>query len=243
MSKPIIGIAANQLLHATPTFAGNFVTYTPQGFVDAVQAAGGVPLVLPIGAPELAEQYVAQLDKLLLAGGQDIDPRLYGQEADPKLGEVNPARDAFELALITAAMRQGKPIFAVCRGMQLVNVALGGTLYQDISLIPEVKAGKHEQQPTVGWFATHGVTIRADSLLAEIYRKTAIEVNSYHHQAVAQVAAQLEPIAWAPDGVIEALHSKEHVSPILAVQWHPELAHKVVKQEQHLFDYFVASFH
>lgn len=125
MTKKIIGIAGNQLLQAAEVFHGNQVTYTPQGFVSAVQAAGGVPLVLPIGPKELAATYIQQIDKLLLAGGQDVAPEFYGQEPHIKLEETNRDRDEFELALIEEALKQNKPIFAVCRGMQLVNVALG----------------------------------------------------------------------------------------------------------------------
>ncbi len=137
MTKKIIGIAGNQLLQAAEVFHGNQVTYTPQGFVSAVQAAGGVPLVLPIGPKELAATYIQQIDKLLLAGGQDVAPEFYGQEPHIKLEETNRDRDEFELALIEEALKQNKPIFAVCRGMQLVNVALGGTLYQDLSMYPQ----------------------------------------------------------------------------------------------------------
>lgn len=121
MTKKIIGIAGNQLLQAAEVFHGNQVTYTPQGFVSAVQAAGGVPLVLPIGPKELAATYIQQIDKLLLAGGQDVAPEFYGQEPHIKLEETNRDRDEFELALIEEALKQNKPIFAVCRGMQLVN--------------------------------------------------------------------------------------------------------------------------
>ncbi|MFV0561046.1 MAG: gamma-glutamyl-gamma-aminobutyrate hydrolase family protein [Enterococcus sp.] len=236
MKQPIIGIAGNHLLESVPVFQGNRVTYTPQGFIDAVKQANGLPLVLPINTPETAADYIQQIDKLLLAGGQDVSPQLYGEDPHLKLGNTNHARDLFEQALVKEALHQGKPIFAVCRGLQLVNVALGGTLYQDLSLVPH-EVIKHEQQPTAPEFATHRLTVdqasQLTALLPEHYH-----VNSYHHQAIKKVAPSLRPIAWASDGIIEAIESKESHS-ILGVQWHPELTHTVSKIDQGLFDYFV----
>ncbi|MHC5374912.1 gamma-glutamyl-gamma-aminobutyrate hydrolase family protein [Enterococcus sp. LJL120] len=237
MSLPIIGIAGNQLVHASQTFNGNQVTYTPQGFVDAVQIAGGLPLVLPIGEPTLAQSYIKQIDKLLLAGGQDIMPQLFGEEPSEKLGEINPARDHFEIALVKEAVAQRKPIFAVCRGVQLVNVALGGTLYQDLSFY-EKPALKHEQAPTAPWFATHEVKTAPDSLVNNLIGDSHL-VNSYHHQGIKEIAPQLKATAWANDGIVEALESTQPEHKILGVQWHPELNHYVDAKEQGLFNYFV----
>lgn len=145
--KPIIGIAGNQLIRATDTFQGNQVSYTPQGFVDAVLDAQGLPLILPVMSPDSASQLIGQIDKLILAGGQDVSPQLYMEDPHPKLTETNIQRDQFEQALILEALKQRKPIFAVCRGLQLLNVVLEGTLYQDLSLYPKWSV-KHEQQPT-----------------------------------------------------------------------------------------------
>ncbi|HFQ0630252.1 TPA: type 1 glutamine amidotransferase [Enterococcus faecium] len=136
--KPIIGIAGNQLIRATDTFQGNQVSYTPQGFVDAVLDAQGLPLILPVMSPDSAPQLIGQIDKLILAGGQDVSPQLYMEDPHPKLTETNIQRDQFEQALILEALKQRKPIFAVCRGLQLLNVVLEGTLYQDLS--PLLKA-------------------------------------------------------------------------------------------------------
>lgn len=232
--KPIIGIAGNQLLTHVAAFQGNQVTYTPQGFVTAVQSAGGLPLVLPVGVPESAATYIAKIDKLLLAGGQDITPQFYHEEPHPKLAATNPDRDHFERALIHEALKQGKPIFAVCRGMQLLNVVLGGSLYQDLSLYPDWQV-KHEQQPTQPQFATHSITIKSESLLTPILGAENI-VNSYHHQAIKQLAEPLEAVAWSSDGLIEAVTSKDPDHRILGVQWHPELTFDVIKAEADLFD-------
>lgn len=144
---PIIGIAGNQLIRATDTFQGNQVTYTPQGFVNAVQQADGLPIVLPISSPKTASAYIDQIDKLILAGGQDISPQLYHEPLHPKLLETNLQRDLFEAALISEALKQNKPIFAVCRGMQLLNVVLGGSLYQDLTTYLSGRSNMNSIQP------------------------------------------------------------------------------------------------
>lgn len=146
---------------------------------------------------ELAATYIQQIDKLLLAGGQDVAPEFYGQEPHIKLEETNRDRDEFELALIEEALKQNKPIFAVCRGMQLVNVALGGTLYQDLSMYPQWSV-KHGQQPTQPIFATHRIDVEPDSQLSNIYGTTG-QVNSYHHQALHTLGKDLRVTAWSSD--------------------------------------------
>lgn len=136
--KPIIGIAGNQLIRATDIFQGNQVSYTPQGFVDAVLDAQGLPLILPVMSPDSAPQLIEKIDKLILAGGQDVSPQLYMEDPHPKLTETNIQRDQFEQALILEALKQRKPIFAVCRGLQLLNVVLEGTLYQRSFIISKM---------------------------------------------------------------------------------------------------------
>lgn len=237
MEKIKIGIAANLLNHATDTFDGNFVTYTPQGFVEGVIMAGGLPIVLPISEPKDAAQYVAGIDKLLLAGGQDVSPQFYGEQPRTLLGDTNSARDIFEIALVKEALRQKKPVFTVCRGTQLLNVALGGTLYQDLSEYEDWKV-KHVQVPTAPWIATHEVRLLEGTHLLDFLEERFM-VNSYHHQAIKKLAPELKAIAWATDGIIEAVESIDPKQRLLGVQWHPELTHKVDKQEQALFDYFV----
>ena len=125
MKKKIIGVAANQHYQNNQDFFDQQFTYSPQGFINGVHQAGGVPILLPISDPELASDYIATIDKLLLAGGQDVTPFLYGEEPHPKLGPTSIDRDSFEMALIKEAIKQNKPIFTVCRGTQLLNVTLG----------------------------------------------------------------------------------------------------------------------
>ncbi|MBO0441737.1 gamma-glutamyl-gamma-aminobutyrate hydrolase family protein [Candidatus Enterococcus ikei] len=235
--KPIIGIAGNQIIQSVEIFNGNYVSYTPQGFVTAIQKAGGLPIVLPIGSQETAETYISKIDKLLLAGGQDISPDFFGEEPHPKLEETNRNRDIFEIALIKEAIKQQKPIFAVCRGMQLINVVLGGTLYQDLSLYPDWKV-KHGQQPTQPQFATHNIQVEKDSSLYNLLGEQ-FKVNSYHHQAINKLAAPLKISAKSSDGIVEAIESVDSSQRVLGVQWHPELRFDVETKEFKLFDYFV----
>lgn len=237
MSNPIIGIAGNQLIHPTEVFQGNQVSYTPQGFVNGVQKAGGLALIVPIGDSGLAETYINQIDKLLLAGGQDVSPDLYGEEPQPKLEETNRNRDIFELALIAEAMKQKKPIFAVCRGMQLLNVALKGTLYQDLSEYQDWGI-KHVQQPTAPESPTHSIVTEKDSILQSILGEKKW-VNTYHHQAIRDLSPELIATAYSSDGIIEGVEAKNSEQRILGVQWHPELIFHKDEKERALFDYFV----
>lgn len=231
--KPVIAIAASESLSNSGD--NQWISYTPKNFVTAIQKVGGLPQILPIGDPDDAQQYLAGCDKLLLAGGQDIDPRLYGEEPSPKLGEIAPARDAFELALIQQALKKQMPILAVCRGMQLVNVAFGGSLYQDLSQYPQ--SLKHNQLPTPFHIPTHEITITQDSRLAKILATKTYQVNSFHHQGIKKLAPDLRIVATATDGMVEALESDHY--PLLAIQWHPEVTFATIASEEKIFAYFV----
>ena len=233
--KPRIGIAGSQ--RTMVEGETHWLSYTPRNFVTGITRAGGLPFILPVGSPEDASTYVASVDKLLLAGGQDVDPRLYQALPHPTLKALDVPRDHFELALIAAALEQGKPIFAVCRGMQLVNVALGGSLVQDLTLRKEATI-KHDQFPTPFSQPTHPVTIEAGSLLQDLLPET-YQVNSFHHQIIDRLAADLRVTATAPDGVIEGIEDQKR--RLLGVQWHPELTCETIATEQKLFDYFVQS--
>jgi putative glutamine amidotransferase len=236
--KPVIGIAGNERLMIEGD--AHWVTYTPKNFVTQIQKANGVPLILPMGVPEDAAQYIQQIDKLLLAGGYDVSPEYYGEELHPLTQATYPERDVFELALIKEAVAQKKPIFGVCRGMQLLNVAFGGTLYQDLSLT-EKPTIKHEQSPTPFRFPTHAITLEADSSLGKLLGTT-YRVNSFHHQAIKKVAEEFQVIAMASDGIVEAIETSAFAAPILGIQWHPELTAQEIASEQKIFDYLVNQF-
>jgi putative glutamine amidotransferase len=189
-------------------------------YVKALLRAGVVPLAVPpLLEPGMAADVLRASDGLVLTGGEDVAPDRYGAAPHPALGEVDPARDAVEIALIHEARAQGKPILAICRGIQILNVALGGTLYQDL---PSERPGPVDHRDPDG---RHSVQIAPGSLLAETVGATAIHANSRHHQAIRDLAAPLRITARADDGVIEAV---EFVRPppgepwMLAVQWHPE---------------------
>jgi len=227
-----IGIAGNTLTQAAAVFHDNPVSYIFQNYLDALTNTSAMPLILPIQSPAFAELAVSKIDSLLLIGGQDVSPQLYSQAPQQQLGLTYLPRDQWELALVKAAVAQSKPIFGICRGLQLLNVAFGGSLTQDLSLVPT--SLKHMQDPTPNWIPTHNVTI-SGGFLKPLLGDDML-VNSFHHQVVADVADEFEVIATAEDGVIEGLQSKTH--PIYAVQWHPEMMAAHHPSMQGLFNWF-----
>lgn len=234
--KPVIGIPGNVLTNFSPQYKSLPITYTPHGFVDALQAAGALPVVFPISNEENARQYVKSVDAIVLAGGQDVSPLIYGEEPHLKLQATSLERDRFEMAVIKEAWAENKPVLAICRGLQIFNVAFGGTLYQDVSLYPEI--GVQHVQASTPETAAHSVTIEADSWLGGLYGKQA-HVNSYHHQAIKQLADVLRPVAWSKDGLIEGFESNDDQHLTIGVQWHPELMIKQNQAAQGLFDAYV----
>jgi putative glutamine amidotransferase len=191
-----------------------------QDYVQSIIQAGGVPLLVPyMEDPIMLQKLLDYCDGLLLTGGEDVDPVRYGEEPILNLGEIVPDRDEIEFKVLDLFLQRNKPILAICRGCQLVNVALGGDLYQDIpsQTISEIN---HSQKAPRG-YPTHSVDIEIDSLLYKIIGEQKIRVNSYHHQSVKTLADSLVASALATDNVIEAIESKTHTF-LLGVQWHPE---------------------
>jgi len=193
-------------------------------YVRAVYMAGGLPLVavppMECGdASEAAAELCSLARGLVLTGGSDILPCLFGEEPHPKLGAVNPIRDQFELALARAAMQADLPTLAICRGMQLLNVAAGGGLVQDIeSCVP----GAHAHRVAAPrWLPTHSVSVVQGSILRRVFGRDSIMVNSFHHQAVHPAAPGFEVAARAGDGIVEAIE-KVGSRFMVGVQWHPE---------------------
>jgi putative glutamine amidotransferase len=187
---PIIGITATLKEDVEATAErplGRFVR-ADLDYVEGVAGAGGAPVVLPpTGDEGAAEAVIHSLDGLLLSGGSDLDPGYYGEEPVPELGVTLPERDAFEMALVRLALRRGMPVFGICRGMQVLNVALGGTLYQDLPSQWEWDVLKHRQD-TPKWQPTHEVRVREGSYIAEVMGREVVKVNSYHHQGVRVLA-------------------------------------------------------
>jgi putative glutamine amidotransferase len=206
----------------------------------AVERSGAVPVVLPPLAPEHAENVLDRLDGLLLSGGVDVDPALYGRPRHPKLGRVDRERDEFELALTRHALRRDLPILAICRGQQVLNVAAGGTLIQDIPSELEGGAVTHEA-PGRRTRRSHPVEVVAGSKLAEILGPGPLSVNSFHHQAIDRLGEGLTVTGRCPgDGVIEAVEMRDR-SFVVAVQWHPESFWKEPVSFQALFDAHTAA--
>ena len=201
---------------------GSGASMVPQSYVRAVERVGGVPLLIPItDDKETLRALFRLIDGLLLAGGVDIDPSCYSQEPHPNLGKVDPARDRVELTLTRWALRDGLPILGICRGIQTLNVACGGTLWQDLGVqVPAALDHRHQTGEPYHRL-THSVTIAPDSRLANLMNTREIQVNSLHHQAPRDLGPGLQPVAWAPDGIIEGLEVTVDAW-VVAVQWHPE---------------------
>jgi putative glutamine amidotransferase len=236
---PIIGITAT-LKEDVDAVAerplGRFVR-ADLDYVDGVAGAGGVPVVLPpTGDETAAETVIRSLDGLLLSGGSDLDPGYYGEEPVPELGVTLPERDAFEMTLVELALRRGMPVFGICRGMQVLNVALGGTLYQDLPSQWERDVLKHRQD-TPKWQPTHEVRVEDGSYVAGVMDRGVVKVNSYHHQGVKDLARGLLATGRSSDGVVEAVESVD-VSErwLLGVQWHAEAMRGAGPQQESLFE-------
>jgi putative glutamine amidotransferase len=217
-TQPLIGITGSLI----DSSAGVPVCQLGQAYVTAVQRAGGIPMVIPVGIEELAlASLLSRLDGVLLSGGGDIDPTLFNGAPHPKVYGISPERDAMEITLVKTVLQMDKPLLAICRGIQVLNVALGGQLYTHIQDQAE-HALKHD------WFPkfprdklAHTVSLKCESHLDQIYGADEIRVNSLHHQGISQVGEGLIATAFAPDGLVEGLEVNG-ASFALGVQWHPE---------------------
>jgi putative glutamine amidotransferase len=190
-------------------------------YTRALESVGLVPVIIPPLADPLAAARVLDLVAgLVLTGGEDVDPSLYGQEPHPELGTVNRARDATELALLAGARERAVPTLAICRGVQLLNVGCGGTLVQDL---PSQRDDAHPHElDDLRDARVHTVRVEQGSRLSSIVGDTSLRVNSVHHQAIDRLGGSLRPNAWAEDGVIEGVESDDPRWWMVGVQWHPE---------------------
>lgn len=235
--KPIIGITSNTASPIENKSLDIEISYTPLGFVESIKDAGALPLIIPITDPEFAKEYVTRIDALILSGGQDVNPLIYGEEPGLKLHNTNIKRDEYEIELIKETIKQKKPLLGVCRGMQIYNVALGGTLYQDLEEYDKLSV-QHVQESTTYKY-THSVDLKSDSWIGETLGEK-IVVNSYHHQAIRKLADDLRPVGFAKDGVLEAA---EHSDPDMhhyLLQWHPEWMYRVDNNSQKIFREFIS---
>lgn len=205
----------------------------------AVEAAGGVPMLLPyLGSHAKIRELLDALDGVVLSGGTDMDPALYGEEMHPAIESVVPERDAFEVSLIRAFLDLDRPILGICRGMQSLNVALGGSLYADLAAC--LPSARNHRDGTPLRETVHPVEIEPTSRLARLAGITHAEVNSWHHQAVKAVGSGLHACAYASDGVVEAIESRDHRF-VIGVQWHPEHLWERQTTSRRLFEALVAA--
>lgn len=225
-TMPLIGITGYHVA-GEEGVGGTFRGVKGQGFsvighdyIEAVKKAGAIPIGIPVGDISACRDIVQALDGLILAGGEDIDPQLYGSSPDLRCWTIAPERDRFELQLIEEALRLHKPLLAICRGMQLLNVSFGGTLYLDISDHSD-KVLAHQFARAPRWYLAHRVKLLSSSL-QQLYKADEIRTNSYHHQAVNKLGTGFEVAAVAEDGIIEGIAHPDHPN-VLAIQWHPEM--------------------
>lgn len=206
-----------------------------QNYAEAIAQAGGLPLLVSNLEPDMADAFAQSADGVLFTGGIDVDPGFYGAEPHPELGIVDPARDHFELALYRAAKARNLPVLGICRGIQLINVAQGGTLYQHV---PDLENAIQHEQTDIGGAPSHGVRLEQGSQLAQAFGSNLIRTNSYHHQAVAGLGEDLRVSARSSDGVVEGIEStSEHY--VLGVQWHPEMSFQQYSEHFSPFKTFV----
>jgi putative glutamine amidotransferase len=224
-ARPLIALTTSELRRPEDVVA------RPQGeppklevalatlFPEAIERAGGIPVIVPLLRADAIAGLLDRVDGVCLPGGPDVQPSAYGEEPHPQLGPTEPRVDAVELALVKAADRRNLPILAICRGMQLLNVARGGTLHQHLPDV--VGEGLQHRQPEHASITTHHVETAPHSRLRSALGGPRLEVNSFHHQAIKTLGHDLSTTAWAEDGTIEAIEQPDE-RMVLGVQWHAE---------------------
>ncbi len=209
------------------------------GYVDAIERAGGIPVMLPLTSNEtILSQLLDTVDGILFTGGQDVYPMVYNQSPSKFCGEVCLERDDMEQKLLRLAMKQDKPLLGICRGIQILNATLGGSLYQDIAA--EYKSEINHRQEAPYDKPVHTVRIIQDSPLYRLLGKDLIPVNSCHHQAVKSLGKELQVMAYSEDGLVEAVCVKDKKF-MWAVQWHPECSYLTNDASMKIFEEFVAA--
>jgi putative glutamine amidotransferase len=233
MLKPLIGITTTNILKSskTPKYGANEL------YAEAISNSGGLPVLIPLNlSQDDLDTLLCRLDGILFSGGGDIHPRKYGGELHPQVKGVEQSRDEVEIHLIQSVIETGKPFLGICRGLQVINVAMGGSLYEHLQ--DQLSGGvTHDNHTLPRDFLAHSVSIEANSQLSQILSTSQARVNSLHHQGVRKLADGLLPTAYAPDELIEAFELPGH-SFGLAVQWHPEelLEHEAMRK---LFQAFI----
>jgi putative glutamine amidotransferase len=213
--RPVIGITPGYMRDINKLSLG-------QGYSNGVIKAGGLAVILPLYAEDsIIESIMDTADGILFSGGADIDARYFGEENMKCGGKISPERDSFELLLVKKAIDRKMPVLGICRGLQLINTALGGTLHQDIHTGPALGDTLKHWQEAPDWYPVHDIRIKAGSRLQSIYGTETLGVNSFHHQAVKEAGNGLSIVAGSSDGITEAIEGTGS-NFIVAVQWHPE---------------------
>ena len=234
--KPIIGISGSIIINDGGIFPGYRRSYVNDDFIDSVIQNGGFPYIIHFNEDEeVVKEQLLNVQGLILSGGHDVDPHNYGEEPKQKLGDIWPERDKFDMRLLKLAEENGIPVLGICRGAQIINVYHGGTLYQDLSYRKE-KTLKHSQGQTPT-LLTHTVKTVAGTKIADLLGKKEMQTNSFHHQLIKDVADDFKVSARCVDGVVEAIENKD--ASVIAVQWHPEMLHRVVPYQNNLFKYII----
>jgi putative glutamine amidotransferase len=234
---PVIGILTSILIKETEPFLGLERSYVNYDYIAAVEAAHGIPLLIPVVAnDETVMRQIESIDALLLTGGYDPNPLLYGENPNRRIDFIFPEVDEHQLRAIRHASEAGKPMLGICRGLQILNIAFGGTLYQDLSLVPNsyIQHAQKSRKHSPG----HQVSLVNGTRLREILEEPEIVTNSFHHLAVKDIAPGFVVSAQAPDGVVEGIE-RSSGSPILAVQWHPEMMYEKYPAMLEIFERFI----
>lgn len=243
-ARPIIGITTQTLQAIDGIPAGLPQSdVMNQRYYIAITLAGAAPILIPLldDEPEALRDVYEVCDGLLIPGGVDIDPARFGEAPHPHLGRIDPARDRVELQLTQWAIEDRKPLLGLCRGLQIINVAMGGTLWQDLGA-QRPDGIKHDYFPTFGFdrdHLAHEVTLTSGSRLRQLMELDRIPVNSMHHQGIRTLAPTLVAAAVAPDGLIEAAEGPDREHFLMGVQWHPEVFEITDPHTRHVFHEFV----
>lgn len=236
MKKPIIGISGSLIIDNGGMFPGYERAYVNNDYVQSVVRAGGIPYIIPmVYDDEVIREQISHVDGVIMSGGHDVNPLLYGEEPRQELGGIMPRRDTFDMKLIRNTIEMNKPLVGICRGEQILNVTFGGTLYQDLKYIDGCFV-KHNQGALPD-YPTHTVEVERDSKLANIIG-TEIRANSFHHLAVKDVAPGFKIVARGKDGVVEAIEREGDLF-VLGLQWHPEMLSAKYEKMQAIFNKLV----
>ncbi|GAO99517.1 gamma-glutamyl-gamma-aminobutyrate hydrolase family protein [Fructobacillus ficulneus] len=231
-----VGVTADVNLQSTDIINLQLASFAPKPLLDVIEKTGNVPVVFPITKPEYAAELVSMVGAVVIPGGPDVSPKLYGEGPHPKIGTTYPARDDFEVAVIKECVKQHKPLLGICRGTQLINVVFGGNMYQDLGSQYEQPLLQHSQAAR-GFLPTHDVEVTSGSFLSEAMGGgSTFFVNSRHHQALNKVAEGLNVVAQSADGVVEGFENDDH--SIVGVQWHPENLWATMPEQEALFTNF-----